>query len=94
MRIILCFEFNFFFKKQAENQKKSKNPAEKKKKIKKKQKIQKYLTLRTRSLRVTSSSEKIVFYEFKEIFKTQRRFLFMNKIKKQNIMTRYKSLRR
>ena len=94
MRIILCFEFNFFFKKQAENQKKIKKPRRKSKKIKKKQKIQKYLTLRTRSLRVTSSSEKIVFYEFKEIFKTQRRFLFMNKIKKQNIMTRYKSLRR
>ena len=34
MRIILCFEFNFFFKKQAENQKKSKNPQ----KIKKNQK--------------------------------------------------------
>ena len=105
MRIILCFEFNFSSKNKqkikknqknpAENQKKiNKNPAENKKKSKKKQKIQKYLALRTRSLRVTSSSEKIVFYEFKEIFKTQRRFLFMNKIKKQNIMTRYKSLRR
>ena len=35
MRIILCFEFNFFFKKQAENQKKSKNPAENQKKSKK-----------------------------------------------------------
>ena len=36
MRIILCFEFNFFSsKKQAENQKKSKNPAENQKKSKK-----------------------------------------------------------
>ena len=38
MRIILCFEFNFFFKKQAENQKKSKNPAENQKKSKKSRK--------------------------------------------------------
>ena len=94
MRIILCFEFNFSSKKNKQKiKKKSKNPAENQKKIKKKQKTQKYLTLRTRSLRVTSSSEKIVFYEFKEVFKTQRRFLFMNKIKKQNIMTRCKKFK-
>ena len=73
--------------------KNQKKPCRKSKKIKKKQKTQKYLTLRTRSLRVTSSSEKIVFYEFKEVFKTQIRFLFMNKIKKQNIMTRCKKFK-
>ena len=105
MRIILCFEFNFFFKKNEQKIKKNqKKPSRKSKKIKKKlrrkskkikkqQKIQKYLALRTRSLRVTSSSEKIVFYEFKKVLKTQRRFLFMNKIKKQNIMTRCKKFK-
>ena len=80
-------------KKPRRKSKKIKKPRRKSKKIKKKQKTQKYLTLRTRSLRVTSSSEKIVFYEFKEVFKTQRRFLFMNKIKKQNIMTRCKKFK-
>ena len=93
MRIILCFEFNFFSSKNKQKIKKNQKTRRKSKKIKKKQKTQKYLTLRTRSLRVTSSSEKIVFYEFKEVFKTQRRFLFMNKIKKQNIMTRCKKFK-
>ena len=82
-----------FLQKTSRKSKKIKKPRRKSKKIKKKQKTQKYLTLRTRSLRVTSSSEKIVFYEFKEVFKTQRRFLFMNKIKKQNIMTRCKKFK-